>query len=118
MEFLIVGLGSMGKRRARLLRGLLPDARVCGVDLSPERQAQAKELGITPYASVAEAAKAEKFDAAFVCTAPLTHAAIIRELLDIPVPVFTELNLVPDGYDELTAKAKETGTYPSKIGSP
>lgn len=109
MNVLIVGLGSMGKRRARLLRGLLPDARVCGVDLSPERQAQAKELGITPYASVAEAAKAEKFDAAFVCTAPLTHAAIIRELLDIPVPVFTELNLVPDGYDELTAKAKEKG---------
>ena len=109
MNVLIVGLGSMGKRRARLLRGLLPDARVCGVDLSPERQAQAKELGITPYASIAEAAKAEKFDAAFVCTAPLTHAAIIRELLDIPVPVFTELNLVPDGYDELTAKAKEKG---------
>ena len=64
MNVLIVGLGSMGKRRARLLRGLLPDARVCGVDLSPERQAQAKELGITPYASIAEAAKAEKFDAA------------------------------------------------------
>ena len=34
---------------------------------------------------------------------------IIGELLDAGLPVFTELNLVDDGYDELTAKAKEKG---------
>ena len=50
-----------------------------------------------------------RFDAALVCTAPITHAKIIGELLDAGLPVFTELNLVDDGYDELTAKAREKG---------
>jgi len=52
---------------------------------------------------------AEAPDAALVCTAPLTHAAIISELLDNSLPVFTELNLVADGYEENMAKAKEKG---------
>ena len=44
-----------------------------------------------------------------VCTAPLTHAGIITELLQNGLPVFTELNLVPDGYEENIALAKEKG---------
>ena len=44
-------------------------------------------------------------DAALVCTAPLSHAAVIGELLDNDLPVFTELNLVGDGYAENMAKA-------------
>ena len=44
-----------------------------------------------------------------MCTAPLSHAAIIDRLLDADVPVFTELNLVADGYAALTAKAREKG---------
>ena len=40
-----------------------------------------------------------------VCTAPLSHAAVIGELLDNDLPVFTELNLVGDGYAENMAKA-------------
>ena len=44
-----------------------------------------------------------------LCTAPITHAKIIARLLQAGVPVFTELNLVDDGYDELIAAAKEKG---------
>ena len=40
-----------------------------------------------------------------VCTAPLAHAAVIGALLDHDLPVFTELNLVSDGYRENMAKA-------------
>lgn len=109
MELLIVGLGSMGKRRARLVRGLRPDAGLAGVDLSAGRRAEAEALGIRPFASIGEAVGRCRFDAALVCTAPITHAKIIGELLDAGLPVFTELNLVDDGYDELTAKAREKG---------
>ena len=35
--------------------------------------------------------------------------AIIGELLDLGLPVFTELNLVDDGYDANIAKAKAKG---------
>lgn len=108
MNYLIVGLGSMGKRRARLLKGLAPQAELLGVDLSAQRRAEAEGLGIRAFASVAEAA-AQKPDAALVCTAPITHAKIIGELLDRGLPVFTELNLVDDGYDALIAKAQEKG---------
>ena len=105
MNVLIVGLGSMGKRRARLIRQVQPEAALAGVDFAPARREEAQGLGITPYESIEAAVAAQKFDAAFVCTAPLTHASIIDALLDAGLPVFTELNLVDDGYDALTAKA-------------
>ena len=107
MNFLIVGLGSMGKRRARLLKGLLPDCSILGVDTSEERREQAVSLGITPFASIQDALKKIRPDAALVCTAPATHSSIIRELLEAGLPVFTELNLLDDGYAENTELAKE-----------
>ena len=58
---------------------------------------------------IAAAVAARHFDAAFVCTAPLTHAGNIGELLDAGLPVFTELNLVEDGYEENMALAREKG---------
>ena len=109
MELLVVGLGSMGKRRARLIRGVEPSAALAGVDFAPARREEARALGIEPYESIAAAVAARHFDAAFVCTAPLTHAGIIGELLDAGLPVFTELNLVDDCYDALIAKAAQKG---------
>ena len=109
MELLIVGLGSMGKRRARLAKGMDASIRISGVDFAPERRTEAEGLGITAYESIPAAVADKKFDAALVCTAPLTHAKIISELLDAGLPVFTELNLVDDGYAENIAKAKAKG---------
>lgn len=107
MHILIIGLGSMGKRRARLIRGVDSAASVSGVDMTLSRREEAAALGITPYESIAQAVAAQSFDAAFVCTAPITHAGIIDTLLDAGLPVFTELNLLSDGYDALMAKAAE-----------
>lgn len=109
MKLLIVGLGSMGKRRARLARGMDASIQISGVDTTESRRTEAEGLGITAYASIGEAVAADKFDAALVCTAPITHAGIISELLDAGLPVFTELNLVSDGYEENMKKAREKG---------
>lgn len=109
MKLLIVGLGSMGKRRARLARGMDASIQISGVDTTESRRTEAEGLGITAYASIGEAVAADKFDAALVCTAPITHAAIISELLDAGLPVFTELNLVSDGYEKNMKKAREKG---------
>ena len=109
MKLLIVGLGSMGKRRARLAKGMDASIEISGVDTTDSRRTEAEGLGITAYASIGEAVAAEKFDAALVCTAPITHAGIISKLLDAGLPVFTELNLVSDGYEENMKKAKEKG---------
>lgn len=107
MKLLIVGLGSMGKRRARLSKGIDAALHIVGVDTAEARRAEACTLGLADaaYPTIAEAVAAEHPDAALVCTAPLSHAAVIGELLDNDLPVFTELNLVGDGYAENMAKA-------------
>lgn len=107
MKLLIVGLGSMGKRRARLTHGIDASIQIFGVDSAEARRTEAAELGLVQaaYPSIGEAVQAAAPDAALVCTAPLSHAAIISELLDHNLPVFTELNLVRDGYAENMAKA-------------
>ncbi len=107
MKNLIVGLGSMGKRRARLIKSLSASHEVYGVDSSSERQKEAEDLGILCYDTLPQALEAHRYDAAFVCTAPLTHSLLIDSLLDAGLPVFTELNLVPDGYEALMEKAKQ-----------
>ena len=109
MKLLIVGLGSMGKRRARLAKGIDPSIRLFGVDSAPARRAEAESLGIRAFESLEAALAAGRYDAGLVCTAPLAHAAIIRSLLTAGLPVFTELNLVSDGYAENMALAKEKG---------
>lgn len=110
MKIIIVGLGSMGKRRARLIKGIMPNAEIYGVDKNAERVKSANELSIKAFDSIEKAAAAaQNADAAFVCTAPVTHAAIIDSLLDYSLPVFTELNLISDGYTQLIEKANQKG---------
>ena len=77
MKLLIVGLGSMGKRRARLTKGIDDAIQIVGVDTAEGRRVEAKNLGLADaaYAAIAEAVAAEHPDAALVCTAPLSHAA-------------------------------------------
>lgn len=105
---MVIGLGSMGSRRIRLLQKLRPEMSLCGVDMNAERRARAEgSFGIPSYASIAQAFQAESPEAACVSTSPLTHAAIIKECLSAGLHVFTELNLVPDGYQENMALAEE-----------
>ena len=110
MRGLVVGLGSMGKRRIRLMQGFFTEMELCGVDSNAARRAEAAQLfGVPCYASIAAAAADFRPAVGFVCTSPLSHAAIIRELLTDGLSVFTEINLVPDGYAENTVLAREKG---------
>ncbi len=111
MTLLLIGLGSMGKRRARLAKGIDAGIRILGVDTAEGRRAEALSLGLidAAFASLPAALAAETPAAALVCTAPLAHAGLIGELLDAGLPVFTELNLVSDGYAENIAKAQKKG---------
>lgn len=104
MKVLIVGLGSMGKRRLRLLRNLLSDVEYAGVDSQESRR---NETEIMVYASLDEALTEFKPDVAVVSTSPLSHNAIIRICLNADVHVFTEINLVSDGYEENIKLAEE-----------
>jgi len=108
MNVLVVGLGSMGKRRIRLMQEMYPEYAVYGVDGREDRRNDAVEqFGIRCIDSIVEAKELFDIDAAFVCTSPLSHNAIIRECLNNSWNVFTELNLVEDGYEENIALAEK-----------
>jgi predicted dehydrogenase len=109
MKIIVIGLGSMGKRRIRLLSEH-KDIQLFGIDSQEARCSEVKEkFGIKCYASIAEVVKAEQPDAAVISTSPLSHAAIIKECLTHNLHVFTEINLVADGYAENMALAKAQG---------
>lgn len=109
MKIIVIGLGSMGKRRIRLLSEH-KDIELFGIDSQESRCAEVNELyGIKCYANISEAVKAEHPDAAVISTSPLSHASIIKECLSNNLHVFTEINLVSDGYEENMRLAKEKG---------
>lgn len=108
MKVVVIGLGSMGKRRIRLIKKIDESIEICGVDGNLERCNAASELyGIKTYTSIAEVNSKDEISCAFVCTSPLSHADIIQECLLNYWHVFTELNLVTDKYEENIALAKK-----------
>ena len=99
MRILIVGLGSMGKRRIRLLKQIDSSARITGVDAKEERRKEAEILfNIQTISALQLAFHSNKYDCVFVCTSPLSHANIIESCLMHEINVFTEINLVNDKY--------------------
>lgn len=108
MDVIVIGLGSMGKRRIRLLKKMYPKIRLVGVDEKEDKRIEVENLyNIQTFFSINEAKKAGRIQHAFVCTAPLAHSGIIHECLVNGWNVFTELNLVSDGYDENIQLAKK-----------
>lgn len=109
MKIIVIGLGSMGKRRIRLLSEM-KDILIFGIDSQESRCLEVQHTyGITCYSSIAEAVAAEHPDAAVVSTSPLSHSAIIKECLTNNLHVFTEINLVSDGYEDNMLLAQAQG---------
>lgn len=111
MNILVIGLGSMGRRRIRLLKELFDkNVSIVGVDTNTERTNQCEnEFQIRTYGILEDALEQIKFKCAFICSSPLSHCALIRQCLLHGLHVFSELNLVVDGYEENMALAIEKG---------
>ena len=109
MKVIVIGLGSMGKRRIRLIRQYDETIGICGIDTSRERREQAEqEYGIETMDSL-EHVPENIYDCAFVSTSPLSHSSLIRTCLQKNMHVFTEINLVADGYDTNMELAEKNG---------
>lgn len=109
MKVIVIGLGSMGKRRIRLLSEH-KDIEIFGIDSNEDRCKEVEDkYGVNCFISIAKAKAEQPIGCAFVCTSPLSHAGIITECLNQGLHVFTEINLVSDGYDENMKLAKEKG---------
>ena len=108
MRICVIGLGSMGKRRIRLLKIKNPELEIIGIDNNIER---AKSVSIEYAINYASALSniSEKPDCAFVCTSPQFHAPIIQECLESNLHVFSEINLIDDKYDKNIRLAEQKG---------
>lgn len=99
MKICVIGLGSMGKRRIKLLKEFFDNLTIIGIDNNVERvKSAADEYGIDCYSALSDVPG--KLDCAFVCTSPQFHASIIKECLGDALHVFSEINLIDDLYDE------------------
>jgi len=110
MKILVLGLGSMGKRRIRLIQMLNHETEIIGIDSDAERAKQVRgEYGIEVCADLAEALLDNEVRCAVISTSPLSHASLIHQCLQAGLHVFTELNLVSDMYAENIRLAEERG---------
>lgn len=109
MKVVVIGLGSMGKRRIRLLKQYDGALEIVGIDQLTERRTQAEEMfGIKTLEGLSFVEEGD-FDCAFIATSPLSHNVLIKECILKKIHVFTEMNLVADGYDENIQLARERG---------
>ena len=109
-KVVVVGLGSMGRRRIRLLQKLEAPPYIVGVDRSVDRLNQArKEYGIDVMESLEEAIGAHRPNAVLVCTSPAGHGPIVMQCLEAGLDVFMEINLIGDWYGDAEALAAKKG---------
>jgi len=107
MRVAVVGLGSMGKRRIRILKRLYPQINIVGIDSRDDRRKQvADEYGIETAIDM-NVVKNKDIECIFVCTSPQSHSAIFEQIdLDV-VHTFSELDLQICGYDRLIEAEKK-----------
>ncbi|SCW82006.1 Predicted dehydrogenase [Lachnospiraceae bacterium C10] len=106
MTIAIIGLGSMGKRRIRLISEMYPQYKLLGIDAREDRRREVEAMFSIFCASSLDEIEVS-VDCVFVCTSPLSHHVIISDALKRGCHVFTELNLIADGYDENIKLAKK-----------
>ena len=99
-RFLIIGLGSMGKRR---IRNLFANGEhtIVGFDIRPGRNEEAKtKYGVKVIDSFNEV-NPDNFDAVIISTSPEAHGDYIRFALKNKKHFFVEHPVSSDGYDDI-----------------
>ena len=91
MKFLIIGLGSMGKRRIRNLQEL-DQNNIIGYDTKPQRRKEAEELYNIKTTETIEDSWNENPDAVIISTSPKEHFEYAKKTSEMKIPFFTEIN--------------------------
>ena len=94
MKFLVIGLGSMGKRRVRNLIAL-GNNEIAGFDLREDRRAEASEkYGISVFSDVDSALKHFRPDALVISTSPEHHMKYAWMAFELGLSCFIEASVV------------------------
>jgi len=94
MKFVVVGLGSMGKRRIRNLMAL-GYRELAGIDVREDRRVEAEgKYQINTFAEFDEAIEQFRPDVLIVSTGPSEHMHYANEALRLRIPCFIEASVV------------------------
>ena len=78
VNVIVIGLGSMGKRRIRLMKEINLQLCIFDIDSRKDRREEAQGLfGIECFKAVDEV-KSREINAVFICTSPLSHNTLIK----------------------------------------
>lgn len=109
MNVLVIGLGSMGKRRIRCLRSL-GCGSVVGYDLRADRREEAKEKYMVEVVSdVGDVL--DKTDAIIISTPPNKHNEYIKLAIENNKPAFVEASVILKGLEQLNNLAKKQSAF-------
>lgn len=104
-RYLIIGLGSMGKRRIRNLRSC-GVRNISGFDLRKDRVNEARKLyGITAFDQMPPL---NQFSAVLVATSPAQHEFYLQSSIHSGVPSFVELSLILKPIQKLSEQIKDS----------
>lgn len=110
MKFLVIGLGSMGKRRVRNLQAL-GTTQIAGFDIREDRCAEArKNYDITAYADFELAMETHRPEALVISTSPEQHMSYAWEGYERGLPCFIEASVV-DAERILELHRRTEGTH-------
>lgn len=116
MKYLILGLGSMGRRRIRCLSALgVAKSDIFGYDVREDRRRESKErYGIVPVADPDTVVRS--VDLVIISTPPDCHLQCQHYALDHGKSFFCESGLFRDGMEEVLSKAEagQLKAVPSK----
>jgi predicted dehydrogenase len=110
MNFLVIGLGSMGKRRIRCLKNLgYTEDQIVGFDTSPDRRRETAEAYGVRVAEKIEDLDLGTFSAIIISTPPHIHNQYIDLCIRKGIPGFVEASVILEGLEELNRRAREKG---------
>ena len=104
--YLIIGLGSMGKRRIRNLQALGIE-NIVGFDRREDRREETvKNYGINAVSSFEEAVTNYKFVAFVISLPPDIHHIYMKKAIEMGIPAFIEASVVDTDFDQMIIEAK------------
>ena len=110
-KFLVVGLGSMGKRRIRCLLAMgYPKEQIGGFDMREDRRKEASEkYDVRTFGDFDEAFAAMTPDGMVISVPPHVHHIYMKEAAQRSVPFFVEASVLDDDMEEIIRLSKKNG---------
>src|SRR5436190_783998 len=110
ISVLVIGLGSMGKRRIRNMQ-FLGIQRIVGFDPNTQRAEEARALyQVATYDRLEEALQGS-FDALVISVPPDKHHIYMQLAVDKKIPAFIEASVVDDNLADIQAAAAQQNVF-------